>query len=275
MENNSFIKNISEGVKKKIDSLRNKPHKKVNLNWLLIKYLKHITADKIHSHRLLNYQTFFYSGPQYLHGLKEIFIDGIYDQPLPENAYILDCGAHIGLSLIYLKSICPTAHIVCFEPDAKNFDLLKKNILSHHLKNIEARNQAVWIENTSLSFIQEGNMGSKIGSDLSGNTVSVQAVRLKDYLNKKIDFLKIDIEGAEYKVVKDIAGNLTNVKNMFVEYHGNFEQNEELLEIFDIILKAGFNFYFKEAANNYDQPFFRNKTGQDYDLQLNIFCFRI
>jgi len=275
MENNSFIKKISVGVNKKIKSLWNNPYKKVNLSLLFIKYLKHITPNKIHSHLLLNHKTFFYSGPQYLHGLKEIFIDGVYDQAFPENAYILDCGAHIGLSVIYLKSICPSAHIVCFEPDAKNFDLLQKNISSHHLKNIDAKNEAIWIENRSLNFIQEGNMASKIGSDSSVNTVSVKAVRLKGYLNQKIDFLKLDIEGAEYKVIKDIANSLTDVKNMFVEYHGSFEQNDELLEIFDIILKAGFKFYFKEAANNYDHPFLRKKNEQDYDLQLNIFCFRI
>jgi FkbM family methyltransferase len=275
MENNSFIKNISAGAYKKIKSLWSNPYKKVNLNLLFIKYLKHITPNKIHSHLLLNHKTFFYSGPQYLYGLKEIFIDGIYDQTFPENAYILDCGAHIGLSVIYLKCICPTAHIVCFEPDEKNFDLLQKNISSHYLKNIDARNEAVWIENTSLNFIQEGDMASKIGGDSSVNTVSVKAVRLKSYLNQKIDFLKLDIEGAEYKVIKDIANSLADVKNMFVEYHGNFEQNDELLEIFDIILKAGFKFYFREAANNYDHPFLRKKTDQDYDLQLNIFCFRI
>ena len=130
MKNNSFIKNILAGVNKKIKSLWNNPYKKVNLNLLLIKYLKHITANKIHSHQLLNHKTFFYSGPQYLHGLKEIFVDGVYDQAFPQNAYILDCGAHIGISVIYLKNICPTAHIVCFEPDAKNFDLLQKNISS-------------------------------------------------------------------------------------------------------------------------------------------------
>ena len=86
-----------------------------------------------------------------------------------------------------------SAHIICFEPDAKSFDLLQKNISSHHLKNIDARNEAIWFENTSLNFIQEGNMASRIGIDSPVNTVSVKAVRLKDYLNQKVDFLKIDI----------------------------------------------------------------------------------
>jgi FkbM family methyltransferase len=274
MESNSFIKKISAGINKRIKSFWNNRYKKVNLNLLSIKYLKHIAPDKIHFHLLLNHKTFFYSGPQYLHGLKEIFIDGVYDQVFPGNAYIIDCGAHIGLSVIYFKSICPSAKILCFEPDSKNFDLLQKNILSHQLTNIDAKNEAVWIEDTSLSFIQEGGMASKIGSNSSLNTVSVKAVRLKNYITCKVDFLKLDIEGAEYKVLKDISGNLHYVRNMFVEYHGNFDQNHELLEIFGIIVNAGFKFYIKEAAMNYEQPFLPKQGEVDYDLQLNIFCFR-
>lgn len=274
MENNSFIKNISVGVAKKFRSLLNDPYKKTNLNWFLIKYLKHLPPGNVHFSKLLNHKTFFHGGPEYLHGLKEIFIDEIYNQQLPANASILDCGAHIGLSVIYLKSICPSAHIVCFEPDAKNFELLKKNIASHQLKNIDAKNEAVWNENTYLHFIQDGNMGSKIGDDTSGNTVTIKGTRLKDYINENIDFLKLDIEGAEYNVLKDIADNLGYVNNMFIEYHGSFEQNNRLLEIFEIISKARFKIYIKEAASVYDQPFLQKSTKGEYDVQLNIFCFK-
>ena len=63
------------------------------------------------------------------------------------------------------------------------------------------------------------------------------------------------------------TGNLTSLshlcKKYVCEYHGSFEQNNELLEIFYIILKAGFKFYFKEAANIYDHPFLRKKTKHD------------
>jgi len=271
---NSFYKNLFNGINSRIKKTINNPYKEVNINWFSLKYLKHIPADKIHSHKLLDHDTFFCGGPEYLHGLKEIFIDGVYNQQLPENAYIIDCGAHIGLSVIYLKSICPSGHIICFEPDAKNFDLLQKNISSHQLKNIEAREEAVWVENTTLNFIQDGNMGSKIGDTKSSNSVKVKAVRLKDFLNKKVDFLKLDIEGAEYEVLKDISGSLENIDKMFIEYHGTFEQNNELLEILDLVLKAGFKFYIKEAASVFDQPFLPKKHTGQYDLQLNMFCFK-
>jgi len=270
----SFSKNLFNGINSRIKKTFSNPYKKVNASWLTVKYLKHITSGTIHSHKLLDYSTFFYNGPEYLHGLKEIFIEGIYDQKLPEKAYILDCGAHIGLSVIYLKSICPSARIVCFEPDKKNYELLKRNIASHNLKEIDARNEAVWNENTQLHFIQDGNMGSKIGEGQNTNTVTVQATRLRDLLNQKVDFLKLDIEGAEYEVLKDISDKLSNIEKMFIEYHGSFEQNNELMEIFQIVSNAGFKFYIKEAAEIFQQPFLPKYYSAEYDIQLNIFCFK-
>lgn len=270
----SFNKNLLNGLRSRIKKTFQNSYREVNINWLSLKYLKHLPADKIHSHKLLQHQTYFYGGLEYLHGVKEIFLEGVYNQKLPDNAYIIDCGAHIGLSVIYLKSICPTAHIVCFEPDNKNFDLLEKNIFSHQLKNVEAKKEAVWTENTSLTFIQDGNMGSKIGDSTLPNSVEVKATRLKDYLNKRVDFLKMDIEGAEYEVLKDISGSLENVNKMFIEYHGTFEQNNELLEILNLVSKAHFNFYIKEAASIFDQPFLPKNVATSYDVQLNIFCVK-
>lgn len=271
---NSIYKNLLHGIRITLKQTFHNPYKKVNVNRVRLNFFKLLPPNKTHTHNLLRHKTFFQGGLEYLHGLKEIFVDGIYDQHLPEHAFILDCGAHIGLSIIYLKSICPSAKIICFEPDATNFNNLKKNILSHNLKDIDARNEAVWVENTTLNFIQQGNMGSKIGNS-DTNSVKAKAVKLKDFLNKKIDFLKLDIEGAEYIVLKDISENLINVEKMFVEYHGTFNQNNELMEILNIITKAGFHFYIKEAFPVYARPFLYQKDIDSFDLQLNIFCFKL
>lgn len=269
----TFLSNLSRGVKDRASRIFQRPYSKVNINWAYLKYLKHLPPNRVHSHRLLNHKTFFRGGPEYLHGLREIFIDDIYKQRLPENAYILDCGAHIGLSVIYLKKLCPSARIIAFEPDQENYSLLVKNISSHKLDNIDAKQEAVWIEDTNLQFIQNGNMESRIGIG-SDNTKIVSAVRLKNFLGRAIDFLKLDIEGAEYKVIKDIADNLHNVNNLFIEFHGTFSQNNDLLEILEIVNKAGFKFYIKEASDIFKQPFFRERKSSNYDVQLNIFCFK-
>ncbi|MFI5186095.1 MAG: FkbM family methyltransferase [Chitinophagales bacterium] len=272
---NSFWRNILNGSSHWLGKHFHNPYKKAGISPMFIKYLKHIPPGKLHNHKLFGYQTWFSNGQEYLHGIKEIFIEEIYKQTLPENAYIIDCGANIGLSIIYLKRICPTAQITAFEPDKKNFALLEMNIKSRQLKNVELKNQAVWKETTLLNFESEGTMSSKINLEKKDNSNLVEAVRLKDYLNRKIDFLKLDIEGAEFEVLVDLKEYLSNVNNLFVEYHGSFAQNNELTKLFTIFTETGFHYYIKEATVVYHTPFMKNKSsGIYYDVQLNIFCFR-
>lgn len=275
MQNNSFLKNISTGISKKIKGVLANPYKEVNVSWIKLKYYKHLSAGKLRTHKLFGKPFYFYSPMELLHGLREIFIDKIYKQKLSEDPYIIDCGANIGMSVIYMKSLFPKARIIAFEPDETNFELLAKNIKSFGYSGVILRKEAVWIENTTLLFSNESSMGSKIETVNSAKTKEVQAVRLKDLMKEDIDFLKIDIEGAENAVLNDIADRLYFVKNMFLEYHGTFNQNNELVKMINIINEAGFNFYIKEAASIYDTPFDRIKNpNTSYDVQLNIFCFR-
>ncbi|MCO6498455.1 MAG: FkbM family methyltransferase [Chitinophagaceae bacterium] len=273
MKEGSFIANIFNGITTRVRNSLHREKDTYRVNFFYEKYLKHLPANKTHYHKFLGKRTFFRGGPDYLRALKEIFEEQIYNQLLPQKAFIIDCGAHIGMSVIFLKKICPDAEILCFEPDNMNYALLMKNISEQGLKNVNAVNAAVWIDNSMVSFDMEGSMDSKIIPE--GHSANqVQAVRLADYIDKKVDFLKIDIEGAEYAVLKDIAPKLSFVDKLFLEYHGSFTQNEELIEMLQIIQSNGFRFYIKEAGPVYPQPFTGIRGSSIYDLQLNIFCIR-
>jgi FkbM family methyltransferase len=276
MQSNSFVLNLWRGMDNRIRKILNNPNKKAGLNWFKIKQLKHISSGKIREYVYKKKVIYYESPPDFLHGLKEIFIDEIYNVSLSSSPYIIDCGANIGLSIIYLKEKYNDAHILAFEPDKKNYQLLQKNVTSFNLENVIIEEKAVWILDTELRFKNEGNMGSRIDVNSESDSTSVKAVRLKSLLHRKVDFLKIDIEGTEYAVLNDIKESLFTVENMFLEYHGSFKQNNELIEIFQIINQAGFKFYIKEATSVYDHPFLYAaiKSKRDYDVQLNIFCFR-
>jgi FkbM family methyltransferase len=276
MQNKSFGKNILQGFRLRIRKIFYNPYHKVNIGPVKKIYYKHLNSGKLRSHRLFGKKFFFVSPTELLHGLNEIFIEEVYKQTLPTNPYIIDCGANIGLSVIYLKLMFPNSAILAFEPDEKNFELLQTNINSFNFKNVDARKEAVWVDNTTLQFAGEGSMSSRIHAEVSTNTIPVKAIRLKDFLDKPVDFLKIDIEGAEYKVMMDIADQLHHVNNLFLEYHGSFSQNNELNEIFSLLHEKGFSYYIKEATSVYDHPFdHQKKENTNYDVQLNIFCFRI
>lgn len=276
MQNNSFVGRLGAGISHKMGSMLKNPYSKVNINWFSEKRFKHLPAGEIRSHTLFGHKIYFYSPQEFLYGLKEIFIKEPYKQELPTKPYILDCGANIGMSVIYMKQLYPDAEIVAFEPDEINFDLLTKNVDSFNLKGVTLKKEAVWKEKAILKFSNESTMGSKITADPSGATRDVQAIRLKDYLNRPIDFLKMDIEGAEYEVVMDLADQLHQVKNFFLEYHGTYAQQKELLALFNLLTQQGFVYYIKEAADLYDHPLTNHKDwASSYDVQLNIFCRRL
>ena len=274
------IKFLSDTFKAIVDKEKRKSaYKKrlsdVGLSWVYIKYLKHIKPGKIRYHKLNGKQLTFTKGPELLHALQEIYGHQIYLQELPQNAKIIDCGANIGISVIYLKSLFPDAHITAFEPDTSNFPLLEKNVASFGLQNVTLRKEAVWIRNESLFFENNGSQDSRIVEGIEqNNAIEVKGIRLKDEINSKIDFLKIDIEGAEYEVIKDISDKLSFVDHLFIEYHGKFDQGSNLVDILNIVTTNGFSFYIKEAASVYETPFLIARKSALYDVQLNIFCVK-
>lgn len=211
----------------------------------------------------------------FIHGLRELFIDETYKfNSLTDDPYIIDCGANTGLSVLFFKRLYPKSKIVAFEPDSKIFEILKENISQYNLKEVKLENKAVWKNNDGINFLASGGVGGHINDNISENTIFIPTFRLKDLLDKKVDFLKIDIEGAEYEVIRDCAEKLDNVENIFIEYHSE-EKNEQMLdEILKILKEAGFKYYIKEAWNNQPKPF-TNERNNLYDLQLNIFGYRL
>jgi FkbM family methyltransferase len=184
-------------------------------------------------------------------------------------------GANIGLSVLYFKRLYNRAKIIAFEADPVICKMLEENIKEYGYNNIEAINAAVWKERTSLRFHSEGSVGGKIEFNESrdDNMVDVPTIRLRDYLSNPVDFLKIDIEGAEYEVLKDCHDLLSNVRNLFIEYHVMPDEPQTLHEILNWVHEAGFKYYLREAWNNMTYPYM--KSYNDYfQMQLNIFCYK-
>ena len=276
-----FWSNLIEGAKKRTKKTISSPYRIFNINWLQEKYYKHATKGKDYKHSYNGKEILFTDPQAFLLSVRELFIEEIYkfktSNPRP---VILDCGAHIGMSILFFKNIYPEASIIAFEPDTHNYELTKKNLENWKYKDVELVKKAVWINNGSIQFNQLNDMGSSIvesGNNNSGDVISVECVRLKDFLVNKVDFLKLDIEGAEFAVINDCMDKLQNVENLFIEYHGKFEEMDKLNSILNIVVAQGYAYYIKEAGNLYNKPFVdsltRNKI--DYDVQLNIFCFRI
>jgi len=215
-------------------------------------------------------------GPTFVLMYKEIFEQQIYCFPTKEEQpYILDGGANVGLSVLYLKKLYPSSQIIAFEPDEHIFAVLKSNIEKSGYRDITLLCRALWSSETELNFMSEGSDAGRICQADDPSNKIVRTARLRNYLNRKVDFLKLDIEGAETEVLMDCADLLTNVENLFVEYHSFSKQPQTLHTITTILTNAGFRFHVTQPFNLSTQPFMNHYSSLGMDLQLNIFAFRL
>ncbi|HWV30316.1 MAG TPA: FkbM family methyltransferase, partial [Dyadobacter sp.] len=91
----------------------------------------------------------------------------------------------------------------------------------------------------------------------------------------RIDFLKIDIEGAEIDVLHDCRGSLAHVQNLFVEFHSYIGNAQGLADVVKVFEENGFRYYVDTNQHRL-RPFVNHRyRGNDVmDLQLNIFGWR-
>jgi FkbM family methyltransferase len=204
----------------------------------------------------------------------EIFDQQIYRfKAKSETPYIIDGGANIGLSALYFKRLYPQSRIVAFEPDEVIFPVLERNLQTFGHTDVRLLRRALWSKETELNFMSEGADGGRVAQANDRENQTVQAVRLRDYLDEPVDFLKLDIEGAETEVLEDCAECLRNVEHLFVEYHSFARQPQTLHRVTGILAAAGFRLHIQIATSS-PQPFISREVYHGMDMQLNIFAFR-
>jgi len=208
---------------------------------------------------------------------REIIVKQIY-KFIPRDMTditIVDIGANIGLSVLYFAENYPKARIDAFEADPKIFAVLEHNVRQKKYPSIHLYNKAVWDETTCINFYEEGADGGYI---LEGNRVMenrvipVQSIDAATLMGeyKKIDFLKMDIEGAETRVLQRIQSHLFKVDHIFIEYHSIEEKPQTIHVIFDILAREGFRVYMTTNLVS-DTPYVKTNTYNGFDLLVNIY----
>ncbi|MGC4035938.1 MAG: FkbM family methyltransferase [Chitinophagaceae bacterium] len=268
--------NFIRRVYKKLQFLLINPYKGV-INASEYKRIRRMKRYTQGESILFNKKILFTDNYGYLNVVKEQFVENQNDFVVSnKQPFIIDCGANIGLSTLFFKRKYPDAKIIAFEPDPDIFEILKKNVASFELNNVELRNEAVWIEDTTLKFYSDTSLAGSIEWDAlkSNNVLNVPAKRLKSIIaGKKVDFLKIDIEGAENSLMFDLEGELKNVGLLFLEYHSINGKEDQLPGILKLISDAGFKYYIKNGFDYCAHPFLDKKL-ESFNFCLNVFCYR-
>jgi len=169
-------------------------------------------------------------------------------QLLKPNNVAIDVGANIGyFSCLFAQIVGPQGKVIAFEPESKNFDLLKHNVKLNNFDNVSCYKMAISDQNAETkiyiseehcelhSLIEQPNAEYQIISTQSLDSFVMDNDLLR---GKSIDLVKIDAEGYELKVLKGMKNLLSkgNVENIFIEYspHRIIATKDDPLEFFEI-----------------------------------------
>jgi len=167
-----------------------------------------------------------------LYVLYEVLTFRAYDIPpslLPTDKVrvIIDCGANIGITSLFLAARYPDATILSVEPHPENFALLKANVAEvPRILPIQAC--VTGISQNAVRFTtDQAAWGNRIATDANtdANSVWVPAITIEELCKQngieKIDLLKLDIEGAEEQVLEN-GTFLARTEHIVVELHGEY-----------------------------------------------------
>jgi FkbM family methyltransferase len=188
-----------------------------------------------------------------------------------EGDIVVDVGAHVGpYTIIASKRVGPNGKVVSIEADPDNFDLLSRNIQLNKLSNVIALNYAVYSKEERIKlYLPSGGAGEKssytkyntIMSDRAHGEekfVEVKANTL-DYLlqsnmikQEEVNWIKIDVEGAEYEVLKGAKEILSKSSDisLLIEIHNLSAGNVLYKLIRELLSLYNFKIDFEKASES-------------------------
>jgi FkbM family methyltransferase len=174
-----------------------------------------------------------------------------------EAPVIIDGGAHMGMAIYYFKTRYPGARSTAFEPDPALQALAVENVARNGWEGVEilpcalAGSRCDATFHVSEAWSMAGSLSerrSRLGDVVT--TITVPCVPLSEYLHGPVDFLKLDIEGAELEVLEETAPWLPNVGHIVCEVHqGGGENSGALSRILALLEAADFEVQVGKSHN--------------------------
>jgi len=165
---------------------------------------------------------------------------------LQQGDVFVDVGAHIGkYTIVAAAKVGDKGKVISVEPFPPNFALLKENVLLNRLGNVEVINVAAWNSSNQLRFFvgaSSAHGGAYFNYDLNSITVKAEKIDriVADAELSHVDWIKIDVEGAEYEVLQGLEKTLDKFKpRLIVEvWQKNQNKVEKLLSKHNYVMSC-------------------------------------
>lgn len=199
-----------------------------------------------------------------------------------EGDTVIDIGAHIGrYTITSSKQVGNTGKVLAIEADPDNFQLLKRNIALNNLKNVLPLNYAVFSTRTRMKLYEQ-SASAKYNSLMlaraakTKNYVEVNADTLDSILKlnevNQVNWIKIDVEGAEFEVLKGSTKTLsTDNVSLFIEIH-NIDDPSHYHNIIDFLKYRNYEITFEQRyeGSGESHVIFRKKNNDNNNNSKNL-----
>lgn len=116
---------------------------------------------------------------------------------------VVDAGAFPGDFTVYAsRKVGPSGRVIAFEPHPGNFEQLRRVVRNFRCNNVTVVNKGLWSHDGQLSISSDGGVSATIGS----GELPIHVVSLDQEADRlglaKVDFIKMDIEGAEIRALE-------------------------------------------------------------------------
>lgn len=165
-----------------------------------------------------------------------------FEREIPAGAVLYDIGANVGyFSLLAAKLAGPEGQVYAFEPLPRNIEFLNKHIKINNIDNIEVIDAAVSDQSGEAHF--DLGASSAMGHLSESGGIQVRMVVLDDILAagelRPPDYMKVDVEGAEFEALK-------GAQNLLKQYHPvlflDTHQREAHLPTVELLQQLGYEF---------------------------------
>ena len=220
----------------------------------------------------------------------EAFETKILCEEIKPGHVVLDIGANIGYyTLLAAKLVGEQGRVFAFEPEHQNFALMNKSVKANGFHNVTLVRKAVYnATGPQTLYINQWNRGDNRifeSSDDDWPSVTIDATRLDDYFANyqgSIDFIKMDIQGAEITAIEGMSSLLNKHKRvkLFTEFEPitlkafGFEPADYL----ELLQQHGFTMYHLDNEEYSKRPANIDELLETYTVEkenyTNLLCIR-